>query len=155
MTNRPVRKLIFTEHFWRTFVAASIAYVVTYLPFILNFFEYMIRNDATAWSSFGFALDHAFVSGLAVSAIACVTYTESEREVRFANNCGTLMYCSLFSAIVSLIAFVISRNPINGLQTKVMIGGIYGWVSLTVVLATIFFAFVTILQIRRARDRYQ
>lgn len=148
------RRLLVTKFLWRTVAAATAAYFVTYLAFVVRLWESVLTYDLDFWPAFGRSIEEAFIAGLATSATACLTYFEADKEFTLGTNSGGFAFCSLVSAFVCLVSFFIAHNPSNNLHDHVARGGWAGVLGLSITILTIFFAFVTVVQVRRARDHY-
>lgn len=149
-----VKPVIVTRLFKMTFGVTFVAYFVAYLPFTIKFFEELLQTGCPLIQAYADNIDDLFVAGLAVSIAAFLTYYESEKEKLAGNNCSGFAFANVVTVIFCLIGFFLSRNEANHLELKIVLSTTLAGASMFANLMTLIFAFLTVLQIRRAKDGY-
>jgi hypothetical protein len=150
-TGAPV---IVTKLFATTFAVTFIAYFVAYLPFLVKLSEAKLQKNVSLLEGFANNIEELFVAGLAVSLAAFLTYYESEREKLYGNNCATFAFANILSVIICIMCFFLCHNPSNHVEVMIAAEPAVAGLAAFTNFLTLMFAFLTVLQIRRAKDGY-
>lgn len=150
-TGAPV---IITKFFLTTFAVTFIAYFVAYVPFIVKICEDILQNKQSLLEAFAKNTEELFVAGLAVSLAAFLTYYETDKETLFGNNCRFFAFMNILTVIVCILCFFICHNPANHVEVMIVEEPTIATLAVATNVLTLMFAFLTVLQIRRAKDGY-
>jgi hypothetical protein len=144
-----------TDNLRRTFAVTLLAYLVSYFSFLISYQDAILRPDARWWEVFAKNLDQALAIAIVLAVTAFLSFCEfrfeAERGFRTFNT-GSFALVSALGAFFSLVMFIgLVRSP-DIVQQRISDGGIYAWVSVLFVVMSTGAGFLTMLQIRRARD---
>ncbi len=144
---------IVTPHFWRTCVAMLVACLFAYLPFIVIYIEMLLKPGTDRWQAFGDSLEHALVSSIAVCLAGILTWWEYEKETNLGRVADIFALMSLFGVFGSLLGFFITHYAKESISSLIARGGGIAQGALWCLCSASGFAFLTVLEVRRARDR--
>jgi hypothetical protein len=144
-----------TTYFYRSLIAALISLVVAYAPFAIAFGEFLLDGQRR-WEAFANCVEHIAGGGLAVTMSSFLVYWEFKPEIRGGRIAGMLASITLVGGLGFAYVFVLAKGRKAEQLLVALSGGGWSSVALLVWLAVgTFFAVVTVLQVRRARDQFR
>jgi hypothetical protein len=157
--------VIVTQFFWRTFLAAFLAYLFAYLPFVIAYSDGRISGHLSRWWAFGESVEHGLASAIAVAAAGVLTYMEWEPErarrrrtstqtgwFHTFGSAGAFAGLTAIGAVMALYWFMLEIKSPTAIKTDIYNGGVTAWAIATNIIFTSGMSFLTVIQVRRDRD---